>query len=515
MQEFTREQVAAHKSEESLQLIIDAKVYDLTDFVDAHPGGAAALLHANVAGKDATDQFYNLHRHAILQKYSDLQIGTIKGETSKVFDPQLGDLSQVPYGEPTWLVDGFTSPYFNDSHRTFQKACREFIEKHIAPEAIEHEKTNERPTRELIRLLGSDGVHINAMRLGPGKHLHGKKLLGGVPGEKFDYFHELIISQELVRPGPARGYGDGMNSGMSIGLPPVMNFCPNKALRERVIEECFSGEKFISLAITEAFAGSDVQGIQTTAVKSDCGKFYIVNGHKKWITNGHFSDYFTTAVKTGPKELSTLLIPRVEGVETKLIKTSYSTSAGTAYVTFDNVKVPVDHLLGKEGNGLSVILSNFNHERWMMCCTSIRTARLVTEECFKWASQRQVFGKKLIAEPVIRQKLARMITLVEASQAWLEQVTEQMCQMSYSQQSKLLAGRIALLKMYGTRCETEIADAAMQIMGGRGLTQSGMGDRIEAFNRTYKFNSILGGSEEILADLGVRQAMKQMPNAKL
>ncbi len=93
----------------------------------------------------------------------------------------------------------------------------------------------------------------------------------------------------------------------------------------------------------------------------------IVNGTKKWITNGCFSDYFVTGVRTG-KHLSVILIPRGEGVETKAIKTSYSPAAGTAYVTFDNVKVPVENLLGQENKGIHVILSNFNHERWMMAC---------------------------------------------------------------------------------------------------------------------------------------------------
>lgn len=91
----------------------------------------------------------------------------------------------------------------------------------------------------------------------------------------------------------------------------------------------------------------------------------IVNGTKKWITNGVFSDYFVVGVNTG-KGLSVLLIERGEGVETKPIKTSYSPAAGTAYITFDNVKVPVENLLGKEDKGIHVILSNFNHERWTM-----------------------------------------------------------------------------------------------------------------------------------------------------
>lgn len=102
-----------------------------------------------------------------------------------------------------------------------------------------------------------------------------------------------------------------------IGLPPVLNYCNDTALRDRVAHECFSGKKAICLAISEAFAGSDVAGIRTTAVKSPCGKFYIVNGTKKWITNGMWSDYFTTAVRT-EKGFSVLLIERGEGVETEV-----------------------------------------------------------------------------------------------------------------------------------------------------------------------------------------------------
>lgn len=126
-------------------------------------------------------------------------------------------------------------------------------------------------------------------------------------------------------------------------------------------------------------------------------------------------------MRTG-KNLSVLLIERGEGVETKPIKTSYSPAAGTAYVTFDNVKVPVENLLGEEHKGIHVILSNFNHERWTMVCKllqlpraagrkltesiggSIRVSRFIVEECLKWANQRLVFGKRLIEQPVIRQK---------------------------------------------------------------------------------------------------------------
>ncbi len=109
-----------------------------------------------------------------------------------------------------------------------------------------------------------------------------------------------------------------------------------------------------------------------------------------------------------------------------------------------------------------------------------------------------------------------MIALVEANQSWLETITYQMCNMPYSEQSKHLGGPVGLLKMSITRAAHEIADESVQIFGGRGLTQSGMGRVIEMFHRTYKFDAILGGAEEVLGDLGVRQAMARMPkNAKL
>jgi alkylation response protein AidB-like acyl-CoA dehydrogenase len=108
-----------------------------------------------------------------------------------------------------------------------------------------------------------------------------------------------------------------------------------------------------------------------------------------------------------------LLIERQEGVETTAIKTSYSATAGTTFVTFDNVKVPVGNLLGVENKGIFVILSNFNHERWTMACGVIRMMRIVTEECLKWSNQRLVFGKKLIEQPVIRQKFVFSLTLTE------------------------------------------------------------------------------------------------------
>ncbi|GAA5976635.1 hypothetical protein JCM11641_005647 [Rhodosporidiobolus odoratus] len=505
---FTKEEVAKHNKEGDLYIIIDSAVYDLSKFVDLHPGGAHVLLQ--VAGQDATTAFFGMHRAEVLNKYGRYIVGSVESSKPRYILPTPGTLSPVPYGEATWLSEGFNSPYYKDSHRALQKYMRKFVDEEVRPDAQLHEKDGKRPTVELVQKMGE--LHINAMRMGPTKLLHGLTLPGGVKGEDFDYFHEQIITQELVRGG-ARGYADGLQGGMVIGLPPVMNFGSEK-LKKEIIPDVLAAKKFISLAVTEAFAGSDVAGLRTTAVKTPDGKHYIVNGTKKWITNGHFSDYFSTACDTG-NGLSMILIPRSEGVDTKLIKTTYSTTAGTAYITYDNVRVPVENLLGKEGKGLFVVLSNFNHERWVMCCGSVAGSRMAVEECFKWAHQRTAFGKPLITQAVIRAKLADMIAKVESLQAYLENITYQMTKMTYAQQADLLAGPIGLLKYQCTKCAGEIADDAVQIFGGRGITQGGMGNFIENFRRNQKFDALLGGAEEVLADLGVRQASRKMPKAVL
>jgi predicted heme/steroid binding protein len=208
-QKLTREEVAKNNTEDSLWVIVDHKVYDVTDFLDAHPGGSVVLQQ--VAGQDATQAFYNLHRHEVLQKYDSLCIGTIEGEKPEVVEPQPGGLSPVPYAEPLWLTPEFKTPYYSDSHRRLQKAFRKFVDQDVYPEAQEKELDGTYISQELVDKMAANNTL--AMRLGPGKHLHGMKLLGDVDGKEFDYFHDLIVAQELSRA-VARGFQDGNMAGM-------------------------------------------------------------------------------------------------------------------------------------------------------------------------------------------------------------------------------------------------------------------------------------------------------------
>jgi hypothetical protein len=268
---FTREEVREHTTEDSLWCIIDSIVYDLSEFIMAHPGGESVLQQ--VAGQDATTAFYNLHRQEVLTKYADLAIGTIKDEKPQVIVPKPGDLSPVPYAEPLWLVQHFKSPYYNDSHRRLQKALRVFTDKHLLPEAQECEATGRAVSQEMIDLMSQKG--ILHMKLGPGKHLHGVDLMdGALKGEEFDYFHDLIVGQEFSRT-MTRGFQDGNMAGMTIGLTAVLNFANDEAWKKNIADQVLSGKKKLCLAITEAFAGSDVAGLRTTAEKTPDGKHYV------------------------------------------------------------------------------------------------------------------------------------------------------------------------------------------------------------------------------------------------
>ncbi len=145
----------------------------------------------------------------------------------------------------------------------------------------------------------------------------GPTIAGGVTPAQFDAFHELIAIEEVARAGSG-GVVWGLFAGLSIGLPPVLHF-GNEAQRAKVCAPCLKGEKVICLAITEPSAGSDVANIRTTAKLSADGRHYIVNGEKKWITNGVFADFFTTAVRTGGEGMggiSMLLIERSPGMTT-------------------------------------------------------------------------------------------------------------------------------------------------------------------------------------------------------
>jgi len=414
-----------------------------------------------------------------------------------------GDLNA--FGDPCWY-QAFNNPgYYNETHKDLRAKVRQLVEEDIMPNVHEWDEAGKIP-QEVYMKIGERGVlPIAVGRPWP------KKFVGECPlGYEPDYFHELVMYDELARCGSG-GFMWGLAGGMVIGLPPVLKW-GTEGVKARVVPEVLSAKKVICLAITEPTAGSDVANLKCTAVKE--GDHYVVNGEKKWITNGIFADYFTVAVRTGSlkdgmKGISLLLVEKdMPGVKTRKMKCSGVWSSGTTYITFDDVKVPMSNLIGKENQGFKMIMNNFNHERFAICAMTNRFSRVCMEEALKFANKRKTFGKTLVQHDVIRWKLAEMARMIEATHAWLESITFQLQTMHPMEAGMKLGGSTALLKVQCTKVFEYCAREAAQIFGGLSYTRGGQGEKVERLSREVRAMAVPGGSEEVMLDLGIRQTRK-------
>merc|ERR1719394_451913 len=205
------------------------------------------------------------------------------------------------------------------------------------------------------------------------------------------------------------------------------------------------------------------------------------------------------------------------GVTTSKMECMGVWTSGTTYIIMKNVKVPKENLIGKLNEGFKQIMYNFNHERWLLAGQAARMARTCVEESLSHARRRKTFGKFLIEHQVIRHKIAEMGRMVEATQAWLENITFQMNTMSKDEQNARLGGHIALLKVQSSKTAEFCAREALQIFGGAGYTRTGMGEKVERIYREVRAFAIPGGSEEIMLNLACSQLKfvgKKAPDPK-
>merc|ERR1712169_45011 len=330
----------------------------------------------------------------------------------------------------------------------------------------------------------------------------------------------MIYADEMSRAGLA-GPAGALTTGMAFGVPPLLHY-GDKQLQERYIPDLLTGEIRTCIAITEPEAGSDVANITTTAELSKCGKFYLVNGSKKWITNGIWADYATMAVRTGAEDsgargISMLFVPLstgTKGVMKRRIKVAGQISAGTTYIELDDVKVPRENLIGQEGMGMKYIMNNFNHERLFISIGTTRQARVALSAAFEYCMKREAFGKTLMEQPVVRHRLAKCGADLEAHWAWIEQYTYCMTKLSETDANRELGGLTALAKAQAGRVLELCASTAVLLHGGNGYTKSGQGEVAERIFREIPGARIPGGSEDVMLDLAVRQLVKNFQKKK-
>ena len=307
----------------------------------------------------------------------------------------------------------------------------------------------------------------------------------------------------MARTG-SMGPSGAVTVGFAFGLPPILKF-GSRELQERFVPDLILGKKRVCIAITEPEAGSDVANIVTTAVKSEDGKHYVVNGIKKWycswksfnfshefvltsivrITNGLWSDYASMAVRTGGHGaggISMLIVPlkNQSGVTMRRIQVGGQRSAGTTFIELDDVQVPVENLIGTENQGMLYVMQNFNHERLTISAGVNRIARVALSSAFAYCMRREAFGKTLMDQPVVRHRLAIAGAELESQWAWIENFVYMMTRMSEHNANTELGGLTALAKAMAGRVLGECANTAVLLYGGNGYTKSGQGELVES-----------------------------------
>lgn len=323
--------------------------------------------------------------------------------------------------------------------------------------------------------------------------------LGGTPAS---FVMRNAVSTALARTTGSGGVLAALFS-HNIGLPPIVRH-GSPALQQRVVPPVLRGEQIAALAITEPGGGSDVASLRTTARRE--GDTWVIDGEKVFITSGMRADWLTVAVRTGEpgskgsSGISMLVVPGdAPGLHRSELHKMGWWSSDTAHLRFDGVRVPADHLLGSEGGGFRIIMSNFNGERLAMSAMALGFAQACLDEALAWARERRTFGQPLIGHQVIRHKLVDMQMRVAATAAWTAQVAA--CSDAGDEGADWVAN-VCMLKNQATQTLQFCADQAVQILGGMGFMR---GTRSERIYREVKVMMIGGGAEEIMKELAARQ----------
>jgi len=288
-----------------------------------------------------------------------------------------------------------------------------------------------------------------------------------------------------------------------IGLPPVLAH-GHVALQQAVIPPVLRGEKIAALAITEPGGGSDVARLRTTARRE--GDDWVIDGEKTFITSGLRADWITVAVRTGEPGstgaggISMVVVPGdAPGLHRTELKKMGWWCSDTAHLRFDKVRVPASHLLGEEGGGFRIIMTNFNGERLAMSALALGFAQACRDEALAWARERKTFGAALVEHQVIRHKLVDMQMRIASTAAWVNAVT---ARADGGDQGPDWVAQVCMLKNHATQSMQFCADQAVQILGGMGFMRGTVSERVY---REVKVMMIGGGAEEIMKELAARQ----------
>ena len=369
--------------------------------------------------------------------------------------------------------------YFTEEHELFRKSFKEFLQKEVVPNIEKWEKTGtiERFIWEKFGEMGYFGLNY------PEK-------FGGL---ELDIFYTVIFLEELQKINSG-GFAAAMWAHAYLAMTHVDEE-GSEAIKEKYLTASISGEKIGCLCITEPSGGSDVAAMRTTAVKK--GDKYVINGSKTFITNGVYSDYLIVAAKTNPelhnKGMSIFIVDRdTPGVSaTKLDKLGWRAS-DTAEIAFDNVEVPVDHLMGEEGQGFPYIMQHFAFERLIMGINAHARAEFAIDYTLQYMSEREAFGKTIDKFQALRHRIADMASEVEMAKEFNYSIAERM------ERGVYVVKEASMSKLTSTRIADNVIYDCLQFFGGYGYMED---YPLARLSRDSRLGPIGGGTSEILREI--------------
>ncbi len=321
---------------------------------------------------------------------------------------------------------------------------------------------------------------------------------GGISGKVVDV---AIITEEFSRICGGIGLSLG---GSGLGMYPIL-ISGSEEQRQKYLPLIADGEKLAAFALTEANAGSDAGGIETTAIKD--GDFYILNGTKQWITNGGEADIYTVFVLTdkskGARGASCLIVEKgTEGFSfgKKEDKMGIRGSV-TRELIFDNCRVPKENLVGREGKGFIIAMKTFDKSRPMVAAQAVGIAQGAYEEAARYAKERHQFGKPISSFQAVQFMLADMATQIEAARA-LVMATARMIDAGIKRYAK----ESAMCKVFASDTAMKVTTDAVQILGGYGYMKE---YPVEKMMRDAKITQIYEGTNQIQRSIIASNLLKE------
>ncbi|MGK2911713.1 MAG: acyl-CoA dehydrogenase family protein [Sphingobium sp.] len=375
------------------------------------------------------------------------------------------------------MLDTANRVAFDDDHEMFRDTVRRLVERELIPNLERHEREGI-VGRDFWRGCGEQGLLCPTV----------KEEYGGLG---LDFRYNAVVSEELAYA--------GSSAGIPLQSDIVAEYIErygSEEQKQKYLPGMVSGEVITAIAMTEPGAGSDLQGIRSTAVRD--GNHYVINGSKTYITNGQNADLTIVVAKTdaslGAKGISLILVDaNTPGyLKGRNLDKVGQHSADTSELFFQDVRVPLSNRLGEEGQGFAYLMSQLPQERLSIAVSAQAAAQRAFDEAVTFTKERKAFGKTVFEFQNSKFTLADLKAQLQVGWAHLD-----WCLLRHVK-GQLTTAEASAAKLWHTEMQGRVADAALQLHGGAGYMNEYLVARLW---RDARVTRIFGGTSEIMKEV--------------